>query len=107
MDDFGTGYSSLSYLHRFPVTPLKVDRSFISQTGIGCENEIIRTIVVLARNMSMNVIAEGVETEEQLVYLRDLGCEYGQGYLFSPPVDAEAIETLLELNMENLCLSTV
>ncbi|HEV7376267.1 MAG TPA: EAL domain-containing protein [Pyrinomonadaceae bacterium] len=96
IDDFGTGYSSLSYLHRFPVTTLKIDRSFIGRMGEGDENsEIVRTIMTLASNLGMEVVAEGVETEEQLALLRSLKCEYGQGYLFSHPVNAEMAATML------------
>lgn len=96
IDDFGTGYSSLSYLHRFPVTTLKIDRSFIGRMGAGDENsEIVRTIMTLAGNLGMDVVAEGVETEEQLTQLTALKCEYGQGYLFSKPVDAAAAQELL------------
>ncbi|MCA1632423.1 MAG: PAS domain S-box protein [Acidobacteria bacterium] len=97
IDDFGTGYSSLSYLQRFPIHTLKIDRSFISPHGDeDRENsEIVRTIILLARNMGKDVVAEGVETEEQLARLRDLDCEYGQGYIFSRPQDAEATESLL------------
>lgn len=96
IDDFGTGYSSLSYLHRFPVTTLKIDRSFIGRMGEGDENsEIVRTIMTLANNLGMEVVAEGVETEEQLAQLRTLKCEYGQGYLFSRPVNAEAAGMLI------------
>jgi EAL domain-containing protein (putative c-di-GMP-specific phosphodiesterase class I) len=96
IDDFGTGYSSLSYLHRFPVTTLKIDRSFISRMGEGDENsEIVRTIMTLASNLGMEVVAEGVETEEQLAQLRALKCEYGQGYLFSHPVNAELAEAMV------------
>lgn len=96
IDDFGTGYSSLSYLHRFPIDTLKVDRSFVSQIAEDKENlEIVRTIITLAHNLRMNVIAEGVETAEQLSLLRDLGCEYGQGYYFSRPVSLEAATRLI------------
>ena len=96
IDDFGTGYSSLSYLHRFPIDTLKVDRSFIVNMSEDSENvEIVRTIVSLAQNLGMNVIAEGVETNEQLTALRKLGCESGQGYLFSKPVDAKSAENLI------------
>jgi diguanylate cyclase (GGDEF)-like protein len=96
IDDFGTGYSSLSYLHRFPVNNLKIDRSFISRMGLGDENlEIVRTIIMLARNLSMEVIAEGIETEEQLAQLRALSCDFGQGYLFSVPLPANSAAALL------------
>jgi diguanylate cyclase (GGDEF)-like protein len=96
IDDFGTGYSSLSYLHRFPVSNLKVDRSFISRMGLGDENlEIVRTIIMLARNLGMEVIAEGIETEEQLAQLRALSCGFGQGYLFSKPLTAESATALI------------
>ena len=96
IDDFGTGYSSLGYLHRFPVNTLKIDRSFIGRIGEAAENiEIVRTIVSLADNMGMEVVAEGVETLSQLSQLRKLNCQYGQGYLFSRPVDAETVTTLL------------
>ncbi|OLE54799.1 MAG: hypothetical protein AUG51_06770 [Acidobacteria bacterium 13_1_20CM_3_53_8] len=95
IDDFGTGYSSLSYLHRFPVNVLKIDRSFVSRMSEGNENaEIVRTILTLAHNLSMEVVAEGVETKEQHMRLKNLKCKYAQGYLFSRPVDAETIERL-------------
>ncbi|HEX7956917.1 MAG TPA: EAL domain-containing protein, partial [Pyrinomonadaceae bacterium] len=96
IDDFGTGYSSLSYLHRFPIDTLKIDRSFVTQMTDNAENaEIVRTIVTLARSLDMDVIAEGVETREQLRQLGSLGCDYGQGYLFSRPVGAgQAVELL-------------
>lgn len=96
MDDFGTGYSSLSYLHRFPIHTLKIDRSFISNRDMGDENEIVKTIIMLARNMGMNVVAEGVETVEQLASLKALDCEYGQGFYFSRPVAPEEIERMLQ-----------
>jgi diguanylate cyclase (GGDEF)-like protein/PAS domain S-box-containing protein len=94
LDDFGTGYSSLSYLHRFPLDSLKIDRSFVAR--IMEDDEIVRTIVTLGRNLGLNVIAEGVETIEQAVKLQNLGCEYAQGYYFSIPVNAlEANDLLL------------
>jgi diguanylate cyclase (GGDEF)-like protein/PAS domain S-box-containing protein len=99
MDDFGTGYSSLSYLHRFPISTLKIDRSFVGRMTDNNENsEIVRTIVMLARNLDMNIVAEGVETESQIALLRSLECEYGQGYFFSKPVAAEGAASLLAAN---------
>lgn len=96
IDDFGTGYSSLSYLHRFPVNTLKIDRSFIGRMTRGDENsEIVKTICTLANNLGMEVVAEGVETREQLQLLRSLKCQYGQGYLFSKPIDAETATALV------------
>jgi diguanylate cyclase (GGDEF)-like protein len=97
IDDFGTGYSSLSYLHRFPVKTLKIDRSFIGRMGHGGENsEIVRTINTLAQNLGMEVIAEGVETVEQLEQLKSMDCTLGQGYLFSRPLDANAANTFIQ-----------
>jgi diguanylate cyclase (GGDEF)-like protein len=96
IDDFGTGYSSLSYLHRFPINTLKIDRSFVSRMSIDSENaEIVRTIVTLAHTLNMDVTAEGVENIEQSRQLLEMGCEYGQGYLFAKPLDAEAATQLL------------
>ena len=96
IDDFGTGYSSLSYLHKFPINILKVDRSFVSRVGEMGENlEIVRAIVMLARSLGMEVVAEGVETAVQLAQMRAIGCEYGQGYFFSKPLDSEAATALL------------
>jgi diguanylate cyclase (GGDEF)-like protein/PAS domain S-box-containing protein len=96
IDDFGTGYSSLSMLHRFPIDALKIDRSFVTRMGTDDESaEIVQTIVTLAHNLGMDVIAEGVETAAQLGYLRTCGCDYGQGYLFSKAVDAAHAETLI------------
>ena len=97
VDDFGTGYSSLSYLQQFPVDLLKVDRSFVAgmETGNG-DRAIVEAVVGLAHTLGLEAIAEGVETPEQLAQLRDLGCEYAQGYLIAPPQSAEAIEALLE-----------
>jgi len=97
IDDFGTGYSSLSYLHYFPIDTLKIDRSFIKRMGVDKENsEIVRTIITLAHNLGVDVIAEGVETSEQLTELRTLRCEYGQGYFFSNPVDSQVAEALVK-----------
>jgi diguanylate cyclase (GGDEF)-like protein len=91
IDDFGTGYSSLSYLHRFPVDTLKIDRSFVNRIEEKDENvEIVRTIATLARNLGMEVVAEGVESEDQLACLKALNCEYAQGYLFSKPLARDA-----------------
>jgi diguanylate cyclase (GGDEF)-like protein/PAS domain S-box-containing protein len=96
IDDFGTGYSSLSYLHRFPIDTLKIDRSFVTQMSDNNENmEIVRTVVMLAQNLGMDVVAEGVETTEQLSLLQRLGCEFGQGYFFSKPVDATSAEKII------------
>jgi diguanylate cyclase (GGDEF)-like protein len=95
IDDFGTGYSSLSYLHRFPLNYLKIDRSFVSRLTTDNDNAIVRTISTLARNLGMEVIAEGIETEEQYQQLKMLGCEFGQGFLFSHPVNDEGVLRLL------------
>lgn len=96
IDDFGTGYSSLSYLHRFPVDTLKIDRSFVSTMEDGTENgEIVRTIISLAKSLNLDIVAEGIETIHQMHQLRILGCEYGQGYLFSRPVPPEEIVEML------------
>jgi diguanylate cyclase (GGDEF)-like protein len=97
IDDFGTGYSSLSYLHRFPINTLKVDRSFVGSMEDGSENgEIVRTVIALAKALNLDVVAEGIETIHQLHQLRILGCEHGQGYLFSRPLPAPEIDPILE-----------
>jgi diguanylate cyclase (GGDEF)-like protein len=96
IDDFGTGYSSLSYLHRFPLDTLKIDRSFISGMGDQGEGiEIARTILPMANNLRLDVVAEGIETVQQVSLLKKLQCKYGQGYYFSRPLSAEGIATLL------------
>jgi EAL domain-containing protein (putative c-di-GMP-specific phosphodiesterase class I) len=97
VDDFGTGYSSLAYLCRFPIHTLKIDRSFVRQMTYSGENmEVVRTIVQLARNLGHGVIAEGVETEGQLALLQNLGCDLGQGYLISRPLDPARAAALLK-----------
>ena len=96
IDDFGTGYSSLGYLHRLPIDTLKIDRTFISKLGMnGNGSEIVRTILVLAHDLGMKVIAEGVETLDQLARLQGLECEYGQGFLFAKPVDYKKAGALI------------
>jgi diguanylate cyclase (GGDEF)-like protein/PAS domain S-box-containing protein len=96
IDDFGTGYSSLSYLLRLPADTLKIDRSFVSGTGDAGRNvNIVRTVVGLAYSLGLDVVAEGVETEEQRALLADLGCPLAQGFLFSPAVDEAAATALV------------
>jgi diguanylate cyclase (GGDEF)-like protein/PAS domain S-box-containing protein len=95
VDDFGTGYSSLSYLHRFPVDRLKIDRSFIASMHAQRNLEIVRSIITLAHNLNMDVVAEGIETGAQLAHIRAFVCEYGQGFFFSKPLSAQAAEELL------------
>ncbi len=93
IDDFGTGYSSLNYIHRLPADYLKIDRSFVNQIQEASRNyQIVRTIIALSNQLELAVIAEGIETSEQLQILRDLECEFGQGYLFSKPLSVEEIE---------------
>ena len=96
IDDFGTGHSSLGLLHRLPIDTLKIDRSFVADMSRRRDSlEIVRTIVALGHNLGMGIVAEGVETAEQLRDLRALGCDYAQGFLFSPAVDPTAAEGLL------------
>jgi diguanylate cyclase (GGDEF)-like protein/PAS domain S-box-containing protein len=96
IDDFGTGYSSLSYLHSFPLDRLKLDHTFVSRIALNPRNlEIVRAVVTLAHNLGMQVIAEGVEDFEQLALLLELGCDFGQGYLFCRPAAAQDLEDLL------------
>jgi EAL domain-containing protein (putative c-di-GMP-specific phosphodiesterase class I) len=97
IDDFGTGYSSLSYLQRYPINTLKIDHSFINQMGtIGDRSEIVRTILVLARELGMDTIAEGVESQDQLAQLKEMKCEFGQGFFISHPVSQSDAERLLQ-----------
>ena len=105
IDDFGTGYSSFNYLHRFPIDTLKIDRSFISRMDLQPENvEIVRTIIALAHNLGMKVVAEGIETPAQMNRLRDLGCEYGQGYYLARPMDSAAAENFIAAPPRHLWL---
>ncbi len=96
LDDFGTGYSSLSYLHRFPINTLKIDRSFIERMGSDAEKfEIIRSVVSMAKKMALSVVAEGIETVEQMRTLQELNCGLGQGFLFSRPVGCDDVQKVL------------
>ena len=100
LDDFGMGYSSLSRLHQFPIDTLKIDRSFISAMNQqGGKAEIVKAIITLAHNLEMDVVAEGIETVEQLKQLKHLRCEHAQGYLFGRPMDAIAAEQFLIRNL--------
>lgn len=99
IDDFGTGYSSLSYLHRLPFDTMKIDRSFVYTVGDNGENsEILRTVILLAKNLRMRVVAEGIETESQLTLLQNLGCDYGQGFLIAKPKGKDETEKLLYMH---------
>ncbi|MFK7914619.1 MAG: putative bifunctional diguanylate cyclase/phosphodiesterase, partial [Pseudomonadales bacterium] len=97
IDDFGTGYSSLSYLQQFPINTLKIDRSFVhdirAEQG---DASIVNAIVAMARGLNMSLIAEGVENQTQLNYLREQGCQHVQGYFFAPPVKAAELKTMLQ-----------
>jgi predicted signal transduction protein with EAL and GGDEF domain len=98
IDDFGTGYSSLSYLHSLPLDVLKIDRSFISRMNESSESlQIVQTIMHLAKNLDMDVVAEGTETEAHVAHLNALGCEFAQGYFFSRPVAAAQIRAMLQV----------
>ena len=97
VDDFGTGYSSLSYLRQFPIDGLKIDRSFVHEINQGPrDNAIVNAIIAMGESLGYRVVAEGIETEAQKEYLRSRGCEFGQGYLFSRPVPAAQVESLLQ-----------
>lgn len=106
VDDFGTGYSSLSYMHSFPVSSLKIDRSFVQRLDGNPENlGLIPAIISIAKTMGMSAIAEGIETTQQLNQLKTLGCDFGQGYLFSKPVEAQrATELIASVNLSHLRL---
>jgi EAL domain-containing protein (putative c-di-GMP-specific phosphodiesterase class I) len=96
IDDFGTGYSSLSMLQRFPLSTLKIDKTFVSEVPGNCHaKSIIEAIIAMARSMRFSTIAEGVENSEQLEYLRSVGCDNYQGFYMSKAVDAAAATALL------------
>jgi diguanylate cyclase (GGDEF)-like protein len=99
IDDFGTGYSCLSYLQSLPLDTLKIDRSFIVNINYNPKSlDIIKTLITLAHSLNLDVVAEGVETEQQIKTLNDLGCEYGQGYYFSPPINVDNVTRLFQKN---------
>src|SRR5262249_21649349 len=102
LDDFGTGYSSLAYLIRLPIDTLKIDRSFIRgiETGQG-RCEVVNTIIKLAKNLELNVVAEGVETNDQLDQLSSLHCDQAQGYLFSKPVEPKVATAMLKSSLSS------
>jgi len=96
IDDFGTGYSSLSYLAKFPVDYIKIDISFVRQMLTDKRTmSVVRTVVYMAKNMDLKIVAEGVETEEQLEVLRDMGCDYIQGFLLSKPIPENKFDEML------------
>jgi EAL domain-containing protein (putative c-di-GMP-specific phosphodiesterase class I) len=95
MDDFGTGHSSLAYLQRFPFDTIKIDQSFVRTTSRGTRPVILKSIIALAHDLGMDVVAEGAETDSDAVELYQLGCEYAQGFAFGEPMDADAAMRLL------------
>ncbi|MDP2948701.1 MAG: EAL domain-containing protein, partial [Chloroflexota bacterium] len=96
IDDFGTGYSSLNYLRRFPIDVVKIDRSFVRDVTVDADDAaIVTAIIALAQSLKLRAVAEGVETQEQLAFLKERQCHEMQGYLFSKPVPAEAFERIL------------
>ena len=98
LDDFGTGYSSLSHLHKLPVDALKIDRSFVRSLLLPDRPAIVESILALARTLNTSVVAEGIESDVQARELERLGCTHAQGFLFSRPLSAQAVEALLIAN---------
>ncbi len=103
LDDFGTGYSSLSYLYKFPIDVLKIDRAFVTRMGIENAKDLVPVIISIAHSMNMDVVAEGVETLDQAEQLRMLGCEYGQGFLFSKSLTPAAVFRLIIIGGYDWC----
>jgi EAL domain-containing protein (putative c-di-GMP-specific phosphodiesterase class I) len=102
IDDFGTGYSSLSHLHRLPVEYLKIDKSFIANINVDQDREtIVRTILAMAKSLGIKTIAEGIDRPAQQAILGELGCDIGQGYLYSKPMPYEKFQTFIEQNQQN------
>jgi EAL domain-containing protein (putative c-di-GMP-specific phosphodiesterase class I) len=95
LDDFGTGHSSLAYLQRFPFDTIKIDKSFVRMTNKGTRPVILRSIIALAHDLGMDVVAEGAETDSDAIELYQLGCEFAQGFVFGEPMSAEAARELL------------
>ncbi len=96
IDDFGTGYSSLAYIQHFPISTIKIDRSFVSRLGdSSAKAEIVNTIINLTRELGISAVAEGIETSSQLSHLKKIQCPYGQGYLLAKPLDQQTIENLI------------
>lgn len=97
IDDFGSGYSALGYLQHFPISAIKIDKSFVDEIGKSHRGlELIRAIISMARELGMEAIAEGIETDEQLKELQGLSCNLGQGFLLSKPLDEESVQKILE-----------
>ena len=100
VDDFGTGYSSLLYLKNFPINSIKIDRFFVKDIlNSRQDTAIVNAIIVMAKSLKMTTIAEGIETREQFRILREMGCDIGQGYFFSPPIPEDALAKLLQENV--------
>jgi len=107
LDDFGTGYSSLSYLKRLPIDTLKIDKSFVAEARQGESSPIVEAVMAMSESLKLNVVAEGVETKEQLAYLEKLGCDYAQGYIISRALPASEVLTLIRhSNLQTLTQSS-
>jgi EAL domain-containing protein (putative c-di-GMP-specific phosphodiesterase class I) len=106
IDDFGTGYSGLSYFSRFPVTSMKIDRSFVSAIGVSSTEEaLIESMLLMAKKLRVKAVAEGVETAEQLQFLKQLDCDYVQGYLIARPMPGNELMAFVQENLqEEVCV---